>query len=120
MFAGYLVLIVLEIIGSRVLAAALAGQPGISAILGGETVVFVSGIIAGAVTARIAPARRLSHATALAFAIVSAAVVAAALTRPPAQQPFPNWYPYAVALLAGAGAFAGGALVSGRPSEPGA
>lgn len=114
---GYLTLIVLEVIGGTMLAAVLHGQIHGSAIYGGEIIVLVSGVIAGGVTARLAPSRPLSHATALALAIVSATSVATAISRPVAHSVFPGWYPYAAAVLGGVGAFVGGALVSGRAHE---
>jgi hypothetical protein len=114
---GYLALIVLELIGSVMLFSLLHGQTGGSAVIGGEAVVIVSGIIAGALTARLAPSRPLSHSTALALAIVSATAIATAIARPTHHQVFPNWYPYALALLGGVGAFAGGALVSSRTQQ---
>ncbi len=115
---GYLALIVLQLIGGEMLGRAVHGRPGSSAIIGGEIVVFAAGIIAGAITARLAPYRPLSHATALGLAIASATTLAAAISKPPAHQPFPNWYPYAAALLSGVGAFVGGALASMRSGDP--
>lgn len=114
---GYLTLIVLEVIGGIMLASVLRGQMYGSALIGGEIVVLVSGAIAGAVTARLAPSRPLSHATALALAIVSATSVATAITAHPQHALYPSWYPYAAALLGGVGAFSGGALVSSRARE---
>jgi hypothetical protein len=90
---------------------------GASALIGHEAVAFVSGVVAGAVTARLAPSRPLSHATALALTIVSATVLAALIARPPAHGPFPGWYSYALALFSGVGAFFGGALVSTLTQE---
>lgn len=95
------------------LASVIRGQTaGSSVMIGHEIVAFVSGVIAGAITARIAPSRRLSHATALALTIVSATALAAVIARPPAHGAFPSWYPFALALFSGVGAFTGGALVS--------
>ena len=114
---GYLTLIVLEVIGGFMLSAVLRGQMHGSALYGGEIIVLVSGVIAGAVTARLAPSRPLSHATALALAIVSATSVATAISRPPAHALFPAWYPYVAAVLGGVGAFVGGALASSGAQE---
>ncbi len=117
--AGYLALIVLELVGAAMLSAAMHGRMGPQAIIGGEIVALAAGIVAGAVTARLAPSRPLSHATALGFAIASATALAAAISKPPPHQPFPSWYPYAAALLGGVGAFVGGALASSaRPARP--
>ena len=82
------------------LASVIRGQTaGNSVMIGHEIVAFVSGVIAGAITARMAPSRRLSHATALALTIVSATALATVIARPPAHGPFPSWYPFALALV---------------------
>lgn len=114
---GYLTLIVLEVIGGTMLAAAQRGQLHAPSLYGGEIIVLVSGVIAGAVTARLAPSRPLSHATALALAIVSATSVATAISRTPSHMIYPLWYPYVAAVLGGVGAFVGGALASSRAQE---
>lgn len=115
---GYLTLIVLEVLGGAVLGSVLRLQiGGSSAMIGGEIVVLVSGIAAGAMTARLAPSRRLAHATALALTIVSATSLATAIAKPSAHQLYPAWYAYALALFSGVGAFTGGVLVSAKTEE---
>jgi hypothetical protein len=109
---GYLALIIFDIIGGVMLAGAVQGQRGSALIIGGEFVLFVSAILAGAVTARMAPFRPLSHAGALGLAIFCVSVLAASFTRPVPHQVYPSWYPYAAAVLGGVGAFVGGALVA--------
>ena len=116
---GYLSLILLDLLGGAMLGGALGGRSSSAEIIGGEFVVFIAGIIAGAITARLAPYRPLSHAGALGLSIISVTVLAAAFTRPVPHQIYPSWYPYAAALLGGVGAFVGGALAakSNRPPE---
>jgi hypothetical protein len=109
---GYLALIIFDIIGGIMLGGAMRGQRGSALIIGGEFVLFVSAILAGAITARMAPFRPLSHAGALGLSIFSVSVLAAAFTRPVPHQVYPSWYPYAAALLGGVGAFVGGALAA--------
>jgi hypothetical protein len=111
---GYLALILLEVLGGAFLYVFHLSPGSGAAVVGGEFTVFLSGIAAGAITARIAPARGLSHATALGLAIVSATTLAAAIARPPHHDPYPLWYPYALGIFAGVGAFVGGALVARR------
>jgi len=118
-FVGYLALLVLGVLGELLLVSILRGQTtGSSVMIAHEAVAFIAGIVAGAITARMAPSRRLSHATALALTIISATVLATALAKPPVHALFPGWYPYALALFSGVGAFGGGALVSGWVQEP--
>ncbi|HET9097134.1 MAG TPA: hypothetical protein VFN37_10760 [Candidatus Baltobacteraceae bacterium] len=93
------------------LAVELAGVLIFRGIIGGEFVTFISGLVAGAVTARVAAARPLLHASVLAVVIIAVTVFAAAFKRAPTPG-VPAWYPYAAALLAGAGTFVGGALSS--------
>lgn len=110
---GYLAMIVFDIIGGVMLAGAVHGrQGGSTLIIGGEFVLFVSAIFAGAITARMAPFRPLSHAGALGLSIFSVSVLASAFTRPVPHQIYPDWYPYAAAVLGGFGAFVGGALIA--------
>lgn len=92
------------------LAVELAGALVFRGILGGEIVTFVSGLLAGAVTARIAAARPLLHAGVLGIAIVCVTVFAAAFSKRAPSPGIPAWYPYATALLAGVGTFIGGAF----------
>lgn len=115
---GYLTLIVLEVLGGAILGSAMRVRiGGSSAMIGGEVVVLLSGLAAGAMTARLAPSRRLAHATALALTIVSAASLASAIAKPPAHHLYPGWYSYALALFGGVGAFVGGVLVSSKSDE---
>lgn len=116
---GYLALIILELIGGAFLAAAFRGHTGGPLIVGGEFVTFVAGVLAGAITARMAPARPLTHATVLGLTVVTVTSIVAAISKPPPGAVFPHWYPYAAALLGGAGAFIGGALTNREP-QPGA
>lgn len=106
MLLGYLALLAVE----------LAGAPVFHGIIGGEFVTFVSGVIAGVVTARIAVSRPLLHASVLGIVVIGVTMFAAAFSKRPLLAGIPPWYPYAAALLAGAGAFVGGALVS-RPKH---
>lgn len=73
---------------------------------------FFSGIIAGLVTARIAANRPLLHAIVLGVVVISVTFFAAAFTKHPVVAGIPAWYPYASALLAGAGTVVGGALAT--------
>ena len=118
MLVGYLTLIVLEVLGGAVLASALRSRVGgANAIIGGELVALVSGLAAGAITARIARSRALAHATALALTIVSATWLATAIAKPPAHHLYPSWYPYVLAVFSGLGAFIGGVLVAAQTRE---
>lgn len=94
------------------LAVELAGALIFRGVIGGEFVTFISGVVAGAVTARVAAARPLLHASVLAVVIVCVTIFAAAFSKRPLTPGVPSWYPYAAALLAGAGTFIGGALSS--------
>jgi hypothetical protein len=94
------------------LAVELGGALIFRGIIGGECVTFISGLVAGAVTARVAAARPLLHASVLAVVIVGVTIFAAAFSRRVPTPGIPPWYPYAAALLAGAGTFIGGALPS--------
>jgi hypothetical protein len=114
---GYLALIILEVLGGGVLYGMHLPAGSGAAIIGGEIVVFISGIIAGAITARVAPSRPLSHASALALAIVSATAVATALLKPPVHHVYPVWYSYALGVFSGIGAFTGGVLVQAVTQE---
>ena len=113
---GYLSLIILELIGGAFLAAVFQGKAGGQLILGGEIVTFIAGILAGAITARVAPTRPLAHATVLGFTVVTVTCIVTAISHPPAGAIYPTWYPYAAAALSGAGAFTGGAI-AGRDRE---
>lgn len=103
---GYLSLLAIELIGALIFRGVIAG----------EFVTFVSGVIAGAITARIAVERPLLHASVLGVVIIAITTFAAAFSKRPAIPGIPPWYPYAAALLAGAGTFVGGALLSREKS----
>lgn len=94
------------------LAVELAGALVFHDIVGSEFMSFVSGVAAGALTARIAVERPLMHAVVLGVVVISVTVVGAAFSKRPAIAGIPPWYPYAAALLAGAGTFVGGALAT--------
>lgn len=98
------------------LAVELAGGLLFRGIIAGEIVTFVAGIIGGAVTARIASERPMLHAGVLGVVIVCVTIFVAAFSKRPVLG-VPGWYPYAIALLTGAGAFVGGALAS-REKRP--
>lgn len=118
-FVGYLALILLGILGNEVLANVLHTRVGgTSAVIGGELVALISGVAAGAITARVASTRALAHATALGLTIVSATSLATAIAKPPTHQIYPSWYPYALAVFGGLGAFVGGVLVAAQSREP--
>ena len=102
---GYLCLLAIELLGAFLFRGTI----------GGEFVAFVSGVIAGAVTARVAASRPLLHAIVLGVVVVSITCMGAAFAKRPVLQGIPVWYPYAIALLAGAGIFIGGALAA-RPN----
>jgi hypothetical protein len=120
-FVGYLTLLIVGVFGEIILLNVLRGRQqnlGLSAMVGHETVALFAGIVAGAITARMAPSRGLSHASALSLTIISATVLATAISKP-VHPTYPTWYPYALALLSGVGAFFGGALASVRRSQEG-
>lgn len=100
MLLGYLCLLAVELASGFI----------VRGLVGAEFVTFLSGVIAGLVTARIAVARPLLHACVLAVVVVSITIAAAAFSKRPLEAAIPAWYPYAAALLAGAGTFVGGAL----------
>lgn len=104
MLLGYLSLLAIELAGAFIFRG----------IIGGEFVAFTSGVIAGAITARIASSRPLLHAVVLGAVVICITCLGAAFSKRPPIPGIPSWYPYAVALLAGAGIFIGGALLS-RP-----
>ena len=82
-------------------------------LIAGEVVTFVAGLIAGAITARVATTRALAHAGGLGLAILLVTALKAFVAHPIAHSPYPGWYPYAAALFGGIGAFVGGALTAG-------
>lgn len=99
---GYLCLLAVEIIGGLVSRG----------ILGGEIVTFIAGVVAGMVTARVANARPMLHAVVLGVVIICVTTFVAAFSKRPLLAGIPSWYPYAIALLAGFGAFVGGAFAT--------
>lgn len=105
---GYLSLLAVEIAGSFIFRG----------VIGGEFVTFISGVIAGAITARVAAARPMLHAAVLGAVIICVTVLAAAFSKRPPVAGIPPWYPYAAALLAGAGTFVGGALSTREKRTP--
>lgn len=115
---GYLTFLILEIIGAFMTASVLRARSGAALLISGEIVTFIAAALAGAVTARIARSRPLAHAGALGLAMFSVTVVVTAVAPHRAASPYPGWYPYAIALLSGVGAFLGGAFVrSGSEAE---
>jgi hypothetical protein len=112
---GFLVWLAVVIVGGLFFASAAAHAGTSQLLLTGEIVSFVAGVAAGLAAAAIASGRPLLHAIVLGVVMVSVLFFAAASTRrTPAG--IPNWYPYAAALLSGAGTFVGGALAS-RPKR---
>lgn len=105
---GYLSLLAIELIGALIFRG----------VIGGEFVTFISGVIAGAITARIAVSRPLLHAIVLGVVIICITTFAAAFSKRPPLPGIPPWYPYAAALLAGAGTFVGGALATREKRTP--
>jgi hypothetical protein len=116
---GYCALIVLLLIGGALLSALLHGNHR-SMIVGGTVVTFISGVISGGITARMAPGRPLAHATVLGLTIFTVLVIVTAISKRPPVALYPAWYPYASAFLAGAGAIFGGAVASGSEEPKGA
>jgi hypothetical protein len=110
---GYCALIILLLIGGTVLSAFLHGNPR-AMIVGGTVVTFICGVLSGGITARMAPARPLAHATVLGLTIFTVLTIVTAISKRPPGALYPAWYPYASAFLAGAGAIFGGAVSSGE------
>lgn len=98
------------------LAVELAGGLLFRGIIAGEAVTFVAGAIGGAITARVAADRPMLHAGVLGVVIVCVTIFVAAFSKRP-MLGVPTWYPYAIALLTGAGAIVGGALTT-REKRP--
>lgn len=107
MLLGYVCLLAVEIVGGFVSHG----------VIGGEIVTFIAGIVAGLVTARVAASRPMLHAAVLGVVIISVTIFVAAFSKRPLLAGIPSWYPYAIALLAGFGAFVGGAFVT-REKRP--
>lgn len=84
-------------------------------MLTGEVVSFLAGIAAGVVCAAVASSRPLLHAVVLGVVMVCVLFFAAAFSKRPLTG-IPAWYPYAAALLSGAGTFVGGAFAT-RPKR---
>jgi hypothetical protein len=114
---GYCALIILLLIGGALLSSLLHGNHR-SMIVGGTLVTFISGVIAGGITARMAPTRPLAHATVLGLTIFTVLVIVTAISKRPPTSLYPGWYPYASAFLAGAGAIFGGSVASGSETPP--
>jgi hypothetical protein len=113
---GYLVWFGVLLAGGLLFGAAAARGGTSQMMLVGEIVFFVAGVGAGAVAAAVAQARPLLHAIVLGVAMVCVMILGAAFSKRPMTAGVPSWYPYAVALLSGAGTFVGGALAS-RPKR---
>lgn len=114
---GYCSLIILTLIGGALLNAVF-GANHRTVVVGGTVVTFISGVIAGGITARMAPTRPLAHATVLGLTIFSVLVIVSAISKKPPATLYPPWYPYASAFLAGFGAIFGGGVVSGNEATP--
>ena len=112
---GYCALVILLLIGGAVLSAIAHGAVR-SLIAGGMVVTFLCGVIAGGITARMAPSRPFAHATVLGLTIFSVLTITTSLAKPPPGSMYPHWYPYAAAFLAGVGAIVGG-FVSGSSEK---
>lgn len=109
---GYCALVLLSLIGGALLSAVFHGNHR-SMIVGGAIVTLISGVIAGGITARMAPTRPLAHATVLGLTVFSVLTIVTLLSKPPAVSLYPAWYPYLAALLAALGAVLGGVVSSG-------
>lgn len=114
MLVGYCALVLLSLIGGALLSGLFHGNHR-ALITGGAIVTFISGVLAGGITARMAPSRPLAHATVLGLTIFSVLTIVTAISKPPPASLYPGWYPYLAALLAGAGAVLGGGVSSGEP-----
>lgn len=112
---GFLVWLAVVILGGLFFAAAAARSGTPQLMLTGEIVSFVAGVAAGVIAGIIAGARPLLHAIVLGVVMVCVLFFAAASAKRPVIG-MPTWYPYAAALLSGAGTFVGGALAS-RPKR---
>jgi hypothetical protein len=113
---GYLAWFGVLLAGGLLFGAAASRAGTTQTMFVGEIVFFVAGIAAGAVAAAVAQARPLLHAIVLGVAMICVMVFGAAFSKRPSAPGIPSWYPYAVALLSGAGTFVGGALAS-RPKR---
>lgn len=116
MLLGYLAWFGVLLAGGLLFGAAASRAGTTQTMFVGEIVFFVAGIAAGAVAAAVAQARPLLHAIVLGVAMICVMVFGAAFSKRPSAPGIPSWYPYAVALLSGAGTFVGGALAS-RPKR---
>lgn len=112
--AGYLVMLVCEIVGAVFLAVALHGRGHAATLFGNELVVLLAGLIAGAVAARIGRVRPVLHAALLATVVFVITVAVAALS--PRTGGAPSWYALSLACIGAFGAVVGGALTSGTRS----
>jgi hypothetical protein len=112
---GFFVWLAVVILGGLFFASAAARAGTSQMMLIGEIVSFVAGVAAGVVSAAVASARPLLHAGVLGVVMVCVLFFAAAFSKRPLAG-IPPWYPYAAALLSGAGTFVGGALAT-RPKR---
>lgn len=118
MLLGYLSLLAVEYVGGLLVLGAGSHMSTSGLMLAGEVVTFAAGIIAGAITARVAVARPLLHAAVLGVVIVCVTAFIAAFSKRPLTPGVPGWFPYAAALLTGAGAFVGGAIATREKRAP--
>lgn len=112
---GFFVWLAVFLLGGLFFAVVAARSGYTQWMLIGEVVSFVAGVAAGAVAARVASERPLLHAGVLGVVMICVLTLVTAFTKHRATT-LPSWYPYAAAVLTGAGAFVGGAL-STRPKR---
>jgi hypothetical protein len=110
---GFFVWLAVIIVGGLFFASAAAHAGSSQLMITGEIVSFVAGVAAGVAAAAIAVERPVLHAGVLGIVMICVLFFAAASARRPLVG-VPPWYPYAAALLTGAGAFVGGTLAN-RP-----
>lgn len=115
MLLGFFVWFAVVLLGGLFFASAAARAGTTQMMLTGEIVSFVAGVIAGLVAAAVARARPLLHAMVLGVVLVCVLFFAASFSKRP-MLGIPGWYPYAAALLSGAGIFIGGFFAS-RPKR---
>lgn len=114
---GFFVWLAVLLVGGLFFAVAAARAGAVQVMFTGEVISFIAGIAAGIATAVLAVARPLLHALVLGAVMVCVLCFAAAFSKRPLAG-IPSWYPYAAALLTGAGAFVGGALASRTKRTP--
>ena len=115
MVLGFFVWLAVVLLGGLFFASAAARAGTSQMMFTGEAVSFIAGIAAGVVAGVVASARPLLHAIVLAVVMVCVLFFTASFSKRPLVG-VPPWYPYAAALLSGAGTFVGGALAS-RPKR---